>query len=152
MKKIWGTRVLAMLLVLALAVGLMPTVLASESKESVTFKQVSNDMLERSIRPDLAVDENDNTEPEAGAVTYQAHDLVRVSIVLKDESTLEAYSDAAAEGTLAEDAAAIAYREQLQRKQDSIVKQISAQVLNRQSLDVVWNMTLVANMISANVE
>lgn len=53
MKKIWGTRVLAMLLVLALAVGLMPTVLASESKESVTFKQVSNDMLERSIRPDL---------------------------------------------------------------------------------------------------
>ena len=49
MKKIWGTRVLAMLLVLALAVGLMPTVLASESKESVTFKQVSNDMLERSI-------------------------------------------------------------------------------------------------------
>ena len=38
MKKIWGTRVLAMLLVLALAVGLMPTVLASESKESVTFK------------------------------------------------------------------------------------------------------------------
>ncbi len=152
MKKIWGTRVLAMLLVLALAVGLMPTVLASESKESVTFKQVSNDMLERSIRPDLAVDENDNTEPEEGAVTYQAHDLVRVSIVLKDESTLEAYSDAAAEGTLAEDAAAIAYREQLQRKQDSIVKQISAQVLNRQSLDVVWNMTLVANMISANVE
>ena len=52
---------------------------------------------------------------------YQAHDLVRVSIILEDTSTLEAYSDAAAEGTLAEDAAAVSYRAALQRKQLSLI-------------------------------
>ena len=67
-------------------------------------------------------------------------------------SLIHIYSDAAAEGTLAEDAAAVSYRAALQRKQDSVVRKISSTILGREDLDVVWNLTLVANLISANVE
>ena len=152
MKKMWGTRVLAMLLVLALTAGLVPAALAANSEASVAFKQVPNDTLDTLIRPDLAVGEIENAEMGEDTAAYQAHDLVRVSIILEDTSTLEAYSDAAAEGTLAEDAAAVSYRAALQRKQDSVVRKISSTILGREDLDVVWNLTLVANMISANVE
>ena len=152
MKKMWGTRVLAMLLVLALTAGLVPAALAANSEASVAFKQVPNDTLDTLIRPDLAVGEIENAEMGEDTAAYQAHDLVRVSIILEDTSTLEAYSDAAAEGTLAEDAAAVSYRAALQRKQDSVVRKISSTILGREDLDVVWNLTLVANLISANVE
>ena len=107
MKKMWGTRVLAMLLVLALTAGLVPAALAANSEASVAFKQVPNDTLDTLIRPDLAVGEIENAEMGEDTAAYQAHDLVRVSIILEDASTLEAYSDAAAEGTLAEDAAVL---------------------------------------------
>ena len=55
MKKMWGTRVLAMLLVLALTAGLVPAALAANSEVSVAFKQVPNDTLDTLIRPDLSV-------------------------------------------------------------------------------------------------
>lgn len=152
MKKMWGTRVLAMLLVLALTAGLVPAALAANSEASVAFKQVPNDTLDTLIRPDVAVGEIEDAEMGEDTAAYQAHDLVRVSIILEDTSTLEAYSDAAAEGTLAEDAAAVSYRAALQRKQDSVVRKISSTILGREDLDVVWNLTLVANLISANVE
>lgn len=152
MKKMWGTRVLAMLLVLALTAGLVPAALAANSEAAVAFKQVPNDTLDTLIRPDVAVGEIEDAEMGEDTAAYQAHDLVRVSIILEDASTLEAYSDAAAEGTLAEDAAAVSYRAALQRKQDSVVRKISSTILGREDLDVVWNLTLVANMISANVE
>ena len=152
MKKMWGTRVLAMLLVLALTAGLVPAALAANSEAAVAFKQVPNDTLDTLIRPDVAVGEIEDAEMGEDTAAYQAHDLVRVSIILEDTSTLEAYSDAAAEGTLAEDAAAVSYRAALQRKQDSVVRKISSTILGREDLDVVWNLTLVANLISANVE
>ena len=152
MKKMWGTRVLAMLLVLALTAGLVPAALAANSETAVAFKQVPNDTLDTLIRPDVAVGEIEDAEMGEDTAAYQAHDLVRVSIILEDTSTLEAYSDAAAEGTLAEDAAAVSYRAALQRKQDSVVRKISSTILGREDLDVVWNLTLVANLISANVE
>lgn len=152
MKKMWGTRVLAMLLVLALTAGLVPAALAANSEAAVAFKQVPNDTLDTLIRPDVVVGEIEDAEMGEDTAAYQAHDLVRVSIILEDASTLEAYSDAAAEGTLAEDAAAVSYRAALQRKQDSVVRKISSTILGREDLDVVWNLTLVANMISANVE
>ena len=62
MKKMWGTRVLAMLLVLALTAGLVPAALAANSEVSVAFKQVPNDTLDTLIRPDLAVGEIENAE------------------------------------------------------------------------------------------
>lgn len=91
MKKMWGTRVLAMLLVLALTAGLVPAALAANSEAAVAFKQVPNDTLDTLIRPDVAVGEIEDAEMGEDTAAYQAHDLVRVSIILEDTSTLEAY-------------------------------------------------------------
>ena len=44
------------------------------------------------------------------------------------------------------------YRRKLEKQQDSMAAAISKQALNGAKLDVVWNMTLAANMISANVQ
>ena len=52
---------------------------------------------------------------------------------------------------IAENNAAMAYRRKLQTEQDTITRSISQQALNGKALDVGWNMTLAANMISANV-
>ena len=65
MKKTWRGRVLAMLLVLALTVGLVPAALAADSSTPVTFKQVSNDTLGTPVRPDLAVGEVSPLTPSA---------------------------------------------------------------------------------------
>ena len=59
----WGTRALAMLLVLALTAGLVPAALAANSEAAVAFKQVPNDTLDTLIRPDVAV----------GAVKFDFH-------------------------------------------------------------------------------
>ena len=83
MKKMWGTRVLAMLLVLALTAGLVPAALAANSEASVAFKQVPNDTLDTLIRPDVAVGEIEDAEMGEDTAAYQAHDLVRVSIILE---------------------------------------------------------------------
>ncbi len=125
MKKMWGTRVLAMLLVLALTAGLVPAALAANSESSVAFKQVPNDTLDTLIRPDLAVGEIENAEMGEDTAAYQLRTMARVSISWRTIH-IEAYSDAAAEGTLAEDAAAVSYRAALQRKQDSVVRKISS--------------------------
>ena len=80
---------------------------------------------------------------------YTDSDLVRVSIVLEDASTLEAGFSTV---NIAENAAALRYREDLAAKQDQLASRISSSVLKGKALDVVWNLTLAANIISANVE
>mgnify|MGYP001702765365 FL=1 len=44
------------------------------------------------------------------------------------------------------------YRSQLEQRQDQVAAAISRQALNGSRLDVVWNLTLAANLISANVK
>lgn len=52
---------------------------------------------------------------------------------------------------IAQNAEAMAYNDQLQARQQTLEKTISAQALGGKQLDVVWNLTLVGNLISANV-
>ena len=73
---------------------------------------------------------------------------VRVSIVVDGSSTIEAgYS---AQG-IANNAGAKAYRAKVLNNQKALARKISAEALNGKELDVVWNLTLAANIISANV-
>ena len=44
------------------------------------------------------------------------------------------------------------YRQKLETKQEKMAKTISRKALGGEALDVVWNLTLAANIISANVE
>lgn len=74
-------------------------------------------------------------------------ELVRVSIVLEEASTLEAGFDPE---NIAGNAGAMSYREKLQARQDQVAAQIQA--VTGEALDIVWNLTLAANLISAQVE
>ena len=71
-------------------------------------------------------------------------ELVRVSIVLEEASTLEAGFDPE---NIAGNAGAMSYREKLQARQDQVAAQIQA--VTGEALDIVWNLTLAANLISA---
>ena len=75
-------------------------------------------------------------------------EIVRVSIVLDGDSLLDAgYSSV----DIADNVAAMRYRDKLIQKQEKLVGKIEKKVLDGQELDVVWKLTVAANLISANV-
>ncbi len=67
--------------------------------------------------------------------------------MLEEASTLEAGFDPE---NIAGNAGAMSYREKLQARQDQVAAQIQA--VTGEALDIVWNLTLAANLISAQVE
>ena len=139
MKKRLSTRMLSLVLVAALLVGMMPTVYADSSKSAVTITQVDNSAV--SVNP-----LQPSGEDEGGDNGYVDTDVVRVSIVMEQKSTIQAGFSTMG---IAENKAAAAYRESLKQEQKNMVQQIEKATGNR--LDVVWNLTLAANLISANV-
>ena len=84
---------------------------------------------------------------QADEEQYGEHENLRVSIVLEGSPTLEKYTQSRL-GTKA----ARNYRAMLMRVQDLAARRISKEALGGKELDVVWNLTLSANLISANVE
>ena len=73
---------------------------------------------------------------------------VRVSIVLKDAPVLERGFSSRG---IASNKKAMQYRASLQQKQAAVADKISASVLGGKTLNVKWNLTLAANIISAEV-
>ncbi|MBQ8186113.1 MAG: S8 family serine peptidase [Clostridia bacterium] len=70
---------------------------------------------------------------------------VRVSVILEDDCAIDAgFADSNSRD-------AVTYRQALLTKQDEIAGDISRCALDGDELDVVWNLTLAANLISANV-
>ena len=131
-------RLLSLLLVAALLAGLyVPTAQAASTGFSwkETDKEIRTDMTDRVA--ETQVEEK-----------HSPSDIVRVSIVLEDKPTIQA-----GYGTrnIVGNAEAMAYSSQLKTKQEALAQAISSQALNGQKLDVVWNLTLAANLISANV-
>ena len=139
MKKRLSTRVLSLLLVAALLMGLASPAAAVGNKSSVTITQVDNSAV--SVNPLTRVDEELNTMDE-----YSDTEIVRVSIVLEKASTIRAGFSTM---DIANNEAAMAYRADLKKEQVSMVQRI--QKATGDKLDVVWNLTLAANLISANV-
>lgn len=134
-------KVLSLVLALVMVLGLVLPASAANTSEKVEFVEIDNDVVD----PDLSkrVVEGKDAEP-----AYSSSDIVRVSIVLEGASTIDAgYST----NGIADNAGAMAYRESLEQQQASMEKKISAEVLGGRKLDVVWNLTLAANIISANV-
>ncbi|MBQ1299796.1 MAG: S8 family serine peptidase, partial [Erysipelotrichaceae bacterium] len=82
---------------------------------------------------------------EAEPSQYEDDDIVRISIQLKSPSTLDAGYSAE---DIANNSSAMSYRGRLQNEQNSVVKTIDRMGVN---MDVMWNLTLVANIISAEV-
>ena len=139
MKTRLSPRLLSVLLVCALVLSMAFPAAAMGSKSSVTFTQVDNSAV--SVNPLTREDGELNTMDE-----YIATDVVRVSIVLAKASTIKTgFSTMGISGN----EAAMAYRADLKKDQSTMVQRIESAIGNK--LDVVWNLTLAANMISANV-
>ena len=126
-------KVLSWMLVLSMVLSLVPAVRASGLRWEKTDLELTAEPAHRPVQRD------EGAERDPG-------ELVRVSIVLDKPSAIEA--GYAAMG-IAADARAADYRAGLLSDQKRMEKTISAQALKGRPLNVVWNMTLVGNIISA---
>lgn len=139
----FASKFLAVLLTAVLLLGLMaPAGAADKASDPVrlSFEQVDNSEVTAGLQSAEA------ELPEQPM--YADTDQVRVSILLEGRSTLEAgYSTS----SIAGNAAALGYRNSLKEEQAAVTKAIERQALQGASMDVVWNLTLAANIISANV-
>lgn len=133
-------RLLSCALAAAVTVNgfIIPTL--AEDGSSSSFTKVSNDSVSAKFS-------NMEKMTDTETSPYLDTDTVRVSIVLEDKSTIEAGYEV---DGISENTGAIGYRERLLRNQDAIVAEIERFL--EKDLDVVWNLTLAANLISANVE
>ena len=131
-------RLCALLLAMALLCSIgIPQ--AAAAGGSVSWSQVDND----AVTAQLPLQ-----EAEEAAPAYRDTDLVRVSIFLEDAPAISKFGVQ----NIAENQAAVQYRASLETRQEAMAQAISAQALGGKQLDVVWNLTLAANLISANVE
>ena len=139
MKKHLFNRILSLVLAAVMVLGMVPAVNAAPA--GLRWKE---------SKVDVSWDKTDRlAEEELHAQTaHKPTDMVRVSIVLEDTPTLKMGYSTMGIGSNAD---AMAYDLQLQKAQEDLAKVISAQALGGKELDVVWNLTLAANIISANV-
>ena len=143
-RRLWSV-LLAMVMVFSAVVPAMAAEDHSESGQADTlfWEKIDNSAFSAPspFREELAAE--DLTQ------SYADTDEVRVAIVLEDASTLE--EGFTSDQVAACNAGAMDYRASLEEKQVEMEDAISEQVLHGDELDVVWNLTLAANMISANV-
>ena len=126
-------RIVSWMIVLCMVLSFVPAASASGVTWEKTDQKITAQLSDRLVQKD-------------GAADRDPGELVRVSIVLEAPSTVEA--GFATMGIAANDRA-MDYRAGLQAAQETMEKTISRQALNGRPLDVVWNMTLVGNIISA---
>jgi lactocepin len=113
---------------------------AADNSEDVQFRQVSSDAVSASLLQDASAE-------QSTAETTDTKQEVRVSIVLKGNSAIEAgYSVQ----SIGKNTAAAQYRRQLVKTQEAVTQTIEKKTGT--DLDVQWNLTLTANLISADVK
>lgn len=133
-------RLLSLALTVAILLSFTVPVQAGEAEyEALSFRRVDNSSASSLVRQDYAEDFVEKPE-------YADEDMVRISIVLKQKSTLDAGFSTV---DIAGNAAAMSYRGELRRAQSTVTDSI--QRVTGEKLDVVWNLTLAADIISANV-
>ena len=136
-------KLLALVLALTMLCGLtVPAAAAGRSGTDILFEETDSS----AVTAELPLRQ---LEDGSGESSHQAGDTVRVSILLEEKPALKRYSLQAVTGS---SAAVQSYRSQLEQRQDQVAAAISRQALNGSRLDVVWNLTLAANLISANVK
>ena len=128
---------LALVLTLGLALPAMAADGSGEQGSKLSFEQVSADEYNVGLSRRDEVSTEETEEP-----LYEDTDIVRVSIVLEDASTLEKGFTADEIAAFSSDA--MAYRQSLQNEQEAMESAISRQALDGEDLDVVWNLTLAA--------
>lgn len=135
MKKQLFKQFVSLLLIMCMVLAYAPTAKA----DSVTWKETDQQ---------ITAERTDRLVKNEGRTDRDPKEIVRVSIVLEAPSTVGA---GYATMGIASNSDAMAYRDELLEAQKRMEKTISRQALNGRPLDVVWNMTLVGNIISARV-
>ncbi len=134
------SRLLSMLLVLALLCGFAaPRGAAGSSSTGLSLTQVDNSAVSASLQ-EQAVEEPEEAD-------YADTDMVRVSIVMETASTVGA-------GFATWKTLRITMRRCLTARDSSKSRAAYRPKIEKatgEKLDVVWNLTLAANIISANV-
>ena len=135
-------RALSLLLAVVLVASYLVPARAEESGSELRFgiEQIGNDVVSAELPLAVVSDEKQNSPDMA--------EMVRVSIQLEKASTMDAGFEL--KGIIT-DPAALDYRHSLKRGQENLIASIEGKVLQGRKLDVVWNLTLAANVISANV-
>ena len=131
-------RVLSLMLAIAMVLSLAAPAAATGTGNALRFTKSSAASSLEALGQTAAT--------EQSAPIHADTDLVRVSIVLEDASTLHSGFSTM---NVAESAEAMAYRAELKAQQEDLTAKIERTTGNK--LDVVWNLTLAANLISANV-
>ena len=142
-------RALAMLLAVAMLAALALPAGAVEADTGLYYEieQIDNSAV-TAERPIEQMGSLNDQNQLSGMDAQDPDELVRVSIQLEKAPTINAGFQLKG---IATNASAMSYRSGLQKEQVQLQKTIERQVLNGRELDVVWNLTLAANVISANV-
>lgn len=140
MKKTWK-RILSVALTVLMVAGMAMPAFAADNNGG--WRSASFEKVENGAKLPLK-----NSEVEEEPAQYADNDTVRVSIVLDGASTTRKFTA----NSVAQSRAAKNYRAALKARQDNVAKRISGLALGGEKLDVVWNLTLAANIISANVK
>jgi lactocepin len=140
-------RFLSVVLVLAMVGSLLvPAASAETTKTEPTTRELELIPTDASALESLKLGEAEANDASVPMEDHALTDVVRVSIVLDKASTLDAGFSTE---NIANNAAAMAYREGLRADQAAMTAKIEQAIGGK--LDVQWNLTLAANIISANV-
>ena len=143
-KTCMSARIASWMLVLALLASFVLPAQAGRANAAGQAASLSFRRTEETAAPQRLLPEAEQSTSQSP--DYESTDLVRVSIVLDKPSTLEAGYDIAG---IASNSGAMAYRDGLKQEQASLTAQL--QQVTGEQLSVVWNLTLAANLISADV-
>ncbi len=142
-------RVLVLLLVVTMLAGyaLPAGAVGADNELRFELEQIDNSAV-TAERPMQQMGTLDQESMLSGVGEAYPNEIVRVSIQLEKAATIDAGFQLMGIGS---NAAAMHYRDGLEQTQKDLTASIERHVLNGQKLDVVWNLTLAANIISANV-
>ena len=120
---------------------------AQENHSPVWLEKVDESEIDSPLHTRREKDEK--VEEAALENEKDPDETVRVSIVLDEPSTISAGFSTM---NIGQNSQAKAYRQTLRENQTAVQKNIERRVLDGKKLDVVWRLTLAANIISANVK
>ena len=141
-------RLLSVVLVLAMVGSMMvPAATAETTRSSATTQELELISIDAGTLESHKLGKTEAPDASQKDVEYAATDVVRVSIVLDKASTMDTGFQLKG---IAANAEAKSYREGLRADQTAMTAKIEKAI--RGKLDVQWNLTLVANIISANVQ
>ena len=142
-------RILSVALVIAMIASFLVPLASAETVKADTANKVEELTL-TPIDPGTLKSQKTHFVSEDTSVNKEEHaltDVVRVSIALDKAATLDAGFKTE---NIANNAAARAYRDGLRADQAAVIAKIEKATGSK--LDVKWNLTLAANIISANVQ